>query len=383
MAQLATLLTIVEQATHSSDLLNIASLLPLETFQSFISDYISTAPDDAIHHIYHKAAPLDEILPCDVMQSILSFYPSDHSNCVSKEFNKLTKLNTVCHLKTRKAIIQDPQFKFDLNFKNGSNWIVDFNFNLERAIKQSNDGDTLLLCDGEHMVHIESLFGVQKQLSLIGVGDEVVILLIDNDPDSLGFHMKQTKLYFKEVQLELREHETYVMLPLDIFIDDSHLWMEECVISSPIILHCNSIRTSMRFKTCYFDGDNRELEMMSVRCVCQLEIIGCKFSRCGQILENDKQEKACIELFDLDTDEGKTAGMIKIIGNIFKNNKGRSVVYNDRDEPGSKERQHNHTALIQSKIVRLYGNIFQKKNGALKQQTVRDPNEILLGIQEY
>eukprot|EP01083_Nonionella_stella_P188258 693476_1 len=114
-------------------------------------------------------------------------------------------------LKQRNQIIQDPQFQFDMDFQTGTRWVVDTNkqtlghkepLALRQALQQSQSKDVLLISPGEYTIHCEELFGIDKDLSLIGIGDDVVLKL-ESDISNESYEMHRSQLFFKNIHLEV------------------------------------------------------------------------------------------------------------------------------------------------------------------------------------
>eukprot|EP01083_Nonionella_stella_P163048 535797_1 len=411
-ARLDSIISYVEQATTSSDLFTLISHIPLTALQTFVTHHVRNSCNDLdlIDRLYHNALPIDTILPHDLIQNILSFDSlSIAQRAVSQSFKALSDKNLSMELKQRNEIIQDPQFQFNMDFQTGTRWVVDTNkrylnneqlalgykgpFDLQKALQQSQSKDMLLISDGEYTIHGDELFGT-KDLSLIGIGDNVLIKLESNTYDS---HYLQSQLFFKNIRMESPLYNNaHVCVTIDMK-RNSHLWIERCTVSAFCINNCDD-SSSLHIKNSCFDGKqlgDKAIDISPSLVVRRaFEIVGCTFTGWGHNSSDSKMydENPCIEVWcgrdihECDAKERKQ-GSIMIVGNIFVNNKGRTIVFYDGNTHDSTERQDNYDALVKSNIVTLYGNICQNKNGRLEHQMSplqnTDPNKIHFGLREY
>eukprot|EP01083_Nonionella_stella_P111652 327663_1 len=101
---------------------------------------------------------------------------------------------------------------------------------------------------------------------------------------------------------------------------------------------------SLHLKRCYFDGHrcHRCIDCWLKACRDTIEIVGCTFTNYGDIIKlpdpeegTDGEEYPVIEMFydepSIDDIE-EIAESIEIVGNIFSNNKGRSIVFTDNND---------------------------------------------------
>eukprot|EP01083_Nonionella_stella_P269322 911142_1 len=405
MSQLDYINSYVDQAQTSSDLVSFIPHIPLIALQTFIKHHVQHSSYTLINRIYHDALPIDGILPDDLIQNILSFdHLSIAQRAVSKTFKRLSDKNDLIQLKQRNKIVHDPQYEFNIDFQSGTRWVVQpianmhqFVMNngdegpldLENALKQCQNEDILLLYDGEHIIDSKLLFESGDSLSFIGMGDNVIVKVKFDDHDAIQL---QGRIYFKNVHLTNEDDsdpDDYLYLKIDI----GHLWMEQCTVSCAYSVFGGG---SLHLKSCCFDGQG------STQTICDITltssqntvgIIGCTFTNCGDIISlsdtdvdiSDK-EHAVIEIYAHASTDFKTIPeeSIKIVGNIFSNNKGRSVIYTDGNGGLSAERKRSHSMLMQSNIVSIHHNIFQNKNRRVKNETPlyekTNPNQIAIGL---
>eukprot|EP01083_Nonionella_stella_P156884 508576_1 len=412
MSRLEFINAYVDQANTSSDLISLLTHIPLSALQTFIKHHVQHSSDISINRMYHDALPMDTILPHDLIQNILSFdHLSIAHGAVSKTFKRLSDKNDLIQLKQRNRIILDPQYELNIDFQSGTRWIVYPNepqltgeerainrreqrpFDLENALKQYQNDDILLLYDGEHIITSELLFG-NNSLSLMGMGDNVIVKL-KNDYSCVTY-LQQGTMYFKNVHLK---RDDSIRLQVT---KNCHLWMEQCTLSDICITSSHSHEGSLHLKSCYFDGQGLPqdicIELLLDLLQTTIEIIGCTFTNCGDIVtlpgpkeEECGEEYPVIEIYNcyhsIDKMNIAQEG-IKMVGNIFSNNKGRSVVFADDYEADSQERKENYNNFMQSNIVRIHHNIFRNKNGRVKKETsdlneTPNPNQIALGIHTY
>eukprot|EP01083_Nonionella_stella_P190553 705677_1 len=106
----------------------------------------------------------------------------------------------------------------------------------------------------------------------------------------------------------------------------------------------------------------------------------------------DGEEYPVIEMFydepSIDDIE-EIAESIEIVGNIFSNNKGRSIVFTDSNDAHSQERWEHYNSCMEYHVFRIHHNIFKNKNGRVKKESYAqfnekpNPNQIAFGIQDY
>eukprot|EP01083_Nonionella_stella_P088943 248106_1 len=408
MSQLDYINSYVDQAQTSSDLVSFIPHIPLIALQTFIKHHVQHSSYTLINRIYHDALPIDGILPDDLIQNILSFdHLSIAQRAVSKTFKRLSDTNDLIQMKQRNKIVHDPQYEFNIDFQSGTRWVVQpianmhqFVMNngdegpldLENALKQCQNEDILLLYDGEHSINSDLLFRYHS-LSLIGMGDNVIVKVKNNDVESCVVPL-QGRIYFNNVHLTLNgddsDPDDYLYLEIDI----GHLWMEQCTLSCVLF---GFARGSLHLKSCCFDGQGLTQTMCDITLAPSqntVEIIGCTFTNCGDIIslsdtdvDISAKEHAVIEISvqsPSNLTKTITEESIKIVGNIFSNNKGRSVIYTDCNRGLSAERKRSHSMLMQSNIVSIHHNIFQNKNRRVKNETPlyekTNPNQIAIGL---
>eukprot|EP01083_Nonionella_stella_P269340 911202_1 len=98
-----TILSFVNEAT---DLSALIKFIPLHLLQACAKRYVADASQSAIDEMYHIALPMDQIIPHDVIQNILSFNPlSLAQQAVCKSFKALSDKNAAIELKQRNQII--------------------------------------------------------------------------------------------------------------------------------------------------------------------------------------------------------------------------------------------------------------------------------------
>eukprot|EP01083_Nonionella_stella_P187238 687482_1 len=161
---LDSIISYVEKSQTSSDLIKLIPYIPLTALQTFVKHHVHNSSNVLINQMYHDALPMDNILPHDLIQNILSFdCLSIAPRAVSKTFKRLSDKNDLIELKQRNKIIQDPQYEFKIDFQSGSRWVVDTKrhqlsdeelangykgpLNLDNALTQCQNEDILLLYD--------------------------------------------------------------------------------------------------------------------------------------------------------------------------------------------------------------------------------------------
>jgi len=113
--------SIVRRAESIEDLLPFLRYIPLLSIQSLINQHLNQQSPSKVKSIYHKAASIDEILPCDVMQHVLSFDSFYHPRTVSKAWKSLSDKNEANYLKKMYAPVivdekDDDAIEYDKTF---------------------------------------------------------------------------------------------------------------------------------------------------------------------------------------------------------------------------------------------------------------------------
>eukprot|EP01083_Nonionella_stella_P086143 239120_1 len=403
-SMMETIISYVEQAETVSDLFSFIQHIPLTALQTFVKLHVQNSSNRLMNQMYHDALPIDTILSHDVMQHILSFnHLSIAQRAANKTLKQLSDKNDLIELKQRNKIIQDLRYEFKIDFQSGTHWVVRTNehqlsaeelargykgpMDLDNALKQCQNEDVLLLYDGEHTLDSDFLLG-DDSLSFIGMSDNVIVKVTENM--YWYEHGIIKNIYFKNIYLINDRYK----------VESGDLWMEHCTINT--IDRWDSSHTlcqldggSLHMKNCYLDGDSLQEKQGTIGIWLntphtQVEIIGCTFTNCGNICNDDEvKEYPIIELFvsNKRLDHKTLPRSIEIVGNIFSNNKGRSIVFTDYNGARSQERKENHTILIQSHIASIHHNILQNANGRVDTATPMNekpnPNQIALGIQSY
>ena len=105
--------SLIEEANNKQDLLNILSSLPLQLIKDAVQNAFSTIDihNTTAKQVYFKAASLSDIIPSDVIQSILSFNSlSLTQKCVNKTFKSLTEKNESMQTRKRNDFVNEYEF---------------------------------------------------------------------------------------------------------------------------------------------------------------------------------------------------------------------------------------------------------------------------------
>eukprot|EP01083_Nonionella_stella_P077124 210414_1 len=406
----------VDQATDPQELMKIIQSLPnfpINQLQTVVKDYIRNLSDNSIKTIYYHMTPIDEILPTDVMQEILSFNLYQH-HLLSKNFKRLSERSQAKKLKQRNEIIENTTFNID--FQTGTRWIVCVDpqrpqlnqdeipsgckgpVTLHDALEQCKIGDVLLLCDGEHTLippgtlrNPCDLF--RCSVSFIGIGKRVVVNLPVED---YTVSFVSQKVYFKNIhlkQIDIGDGSLSLAIA-----DNGHLWIEQCTIEKLGIqfeslhrLHTDScINRSLHIKNCDINLRNNGTVpiCINVDIVPRIvEIVGCTFTGCGFLDVVNKDDWGCIKLYYDRYRDNTHLPSVTIAGNIFSDNPGRSIVFGSHNKSSRELRQRYDSfmnAVLRCNTVTIQHNIFQKRNGTVWQQIppfeTPNPDKIYLTI---
>ena len=110
-------LTLFKQHEFKRSVQNILSTSMAAAYKNktFLNQIIADGDTTKARQINSKSSSTDQILPCDVIQHILSFQPFEsHSNCVNKEWNKLSKQNEINYYSNlQKRLDKTSPIKYD------------------------------------------------------------------------------------------------------------------------------------------------------------------------------------------------------------------------------------------------------------------------------
>eukprot|EP01083_Nonionella_stella_P278280 946329_1 len=114
----------IDNAQSVHDMLPLLSLIPLQVIREVIVDTIRDLDTDIVNKMQYTCLSMTEIIPCDVIQQIVSFTDSLHLKYVDKTFNVAHNRNQTLHgLSQRQNIID--QYSFAPTLKHGAaTWII-------------------------------------------------------------------------------------------------------------------------------------------------------------------------------------------------------------------------------------------------------------------
>ena len=248
------------------DLGRILRALPFENAQTSIVNGLSSMQPSEISRVYFRFGSLTEILPFDLLTSVLDFLPQPASfKRVSKEFNNV---GNVIHNKRRANIERqfnqdvDQLFRttedhgsthcFYVSSSQRSNSIISRLLNaramasIEECLQclpcamchptavspvcKTHDRMMIYLDKGTHPLHIgqyERHDCIEHLcISLIGLTDNVVLdrdpeLPCDLEEDEYDFDLNRDDWYFEKVSFIKTE-------PFSISVDSGSVWMKDC-----------------------------------------------------------------------------------------------------------------------------------------------------------
>ena len=159
----------VDEACSVIDLLPILQSLPLSVVKQFVNQQMQQATSKRISSIYHDVISIDDILPSDVMQHILSFDGFYHPKAVNKQWKELCDMNEknemsrlyssipLSVIQSSSTYVIHPKRKHltALEIERGYKGPMNIEYAFECGF---SDGDTLLFHDGTHYVKNSKYF---------------------------------------------------------------------------------------------------------------------------------------------------------------------------------------------------------------------------------
>eukprot|EP01083_Nonionella_stella_P178633 631595_1 len=337
----------IDNAQSVHDMLPLLSLIPLQVIREVIVDTIRDLDTDIVNKMQYTCLSMTEIIPCDVIQQIVSFTDSLHLKYVDKTFNVAHNRNQTLHgLSQRQNIID--QYSFAPTLKHGAaTWIIHptrthltsdeianryqgpLNTFMD-VMNAARSGDKLLFHDGNYGSTDEydiilQLIGFENlnNLQLIGLGDNVSLTQGDLKIQMHQYH----NVYFKNIK---------IICTNEISIGGhSRVSMEDCE-----IVTCKNIEVcepaAFNAKNCVFSATAQRNEEypIQVQYGSHVNIVGCTF-----------------------THHNKTS-------NIFKDNLGYPIAVDVSGEPK------------RSRKLEIRLNILEGYNGISANDTVDSANKI-------
>eukprot|EP01084_Bolivina_argentea_P075938 137615_1 len=87
--------SLINKAQNAHDLVNIMNHIPIESLKEFINDKLQSMNENKIREIYYGSASIHNIIPDDVIKSMINYIPYENSiQYVNKSFNNFSKLNS-------------------------------------------------------------------------------------------------------------------------------------------------------------------------------------------------------------------------------------------------------------------------------------------------
>ena len=338
-------------STHDfNELSSILRCIPFETMQKFATTEFQKLDLPSKQNIFWNLLPMNDLLPDDTIQHILSFDGRDISKLVNKKFNRLCKINERIQWnqaeEALKAFLFDHNNQFNQEFNtfrmehmhDNKTWIVDESRtvlndeeikrgyygplnDLDAAINHCNDGDTILVHDGDYAFLEGAEF--DKNIQIIGVGDEVNFDVADDKQISIGADTETAprSVSFQNIQFYFLSEFFFNTLPGINVCHGWNLWMKGCNFHTSRgsrsgihlmnnanlnIVRCHFLNTSCAVKISCNSG--------------KINVGGCSFSSCGRggdAFSDQSVQSGCI---CIDGKDGHNIGELKCIGNLFAKN---------------------------------------------------------------
>ena len=304
----------IDEAQSADDLISIMRHYPLRSIRASLSELLKQITESQARSIHYESCSIEEIMPSDVMQSMLSFVPQQRQiKFVSKSFKKLTEQNEILRNRSREQRIAS-QF-------NGKNvWNVHkvedgltsqkneepskFINGLDDVFAEMDDGDKVFLHEGAYILG-EVGFG-NKNIEIEGVGDcSLTTCSEEYDDDMDVSHIVSiNNVRFENTRFNVERGGS-------MYLTDC----EFCIWSG---IGVNN-RGSLNCHSCRFQGDLDSYSSVSAIGACSLTVENCLFN--GGADPHDVGSFGCIVFPDRDNYGWKDSNL-KIIGNTFINSNG-------------------------------------------------------------
>ena len=367
----------VASAQSASDLLPMMANIPLDKIKALINEHVDQSDFQVTTHLFMNAASIDQILPDDITQHILSFngfFEPRTYKLVCHNWNKLSNCNESKYLGKVCKDIGDIKSPIEYNPNTSSTWIVDARrdklikvvlgsqglINGDAAsFQECASGDRILLCSGTYTSFSEWRCAASQ---FIGVGGAVVIKFAERDSRTIW---PRTQVYFENITFEATHDSSEFFMVKE----DAKLWLKNCRFkihqrvqlsnSCPSIwarigssLHVDSCRFAVgsavelspfaadaTVKDCYFEQDGGDTP-----CI----IISGQFdqpSRFEQMFNLSPIKESKII-----TTEGREVVNFKCIGNVFENGAAAPIQTGDALPPHRCIIKNNSTRNAKSDI---------------------------------
>lgn len=337
----------VESAQNVCDLLPMLNQVPLDTIKQFMNALINEMTPSAVTKMKYGSLPIDEIIPENTIQHILSFHPIDGGNIrsVNKQWQKLSDMNeknyysklihrvdqhsTIPYNKDlNKTCIMHPKRKIltrveqELGFKGPAN-----------ILSVGNDGNHPNDRYFFHPGHYRNSNALEKNCSLVGIYGSVDVTVSGSEPLSIGILSE----FIRMINFDMNKYGNINVYaenikfdcPIDVDVG-SKLWLRNCrIIGDKKEFGNRGIKIERKL---FLHTDN--CQYMAVTPAIEISqdadtvtIQDSVFINCGGEGYGYHRANACIEIKTVDTDSDGDRGSVKLKcnGNVFEDNYGYPI----------------------------------------------------------
>ena len=165
--------------THLNKAIKYLKWIPIDEIKKFISQKLNTTNSTSAKTIYFNSFSMNNIIPSDAIQHILSFLPSwsDKTKLVNKEWNKLSNQNQK-NLYSKSHEIHNKNNIIPYNSKINKTWIIHPGYrslyHRFRTISQHrNSNDRIFIHAGQYK--FKYAVEISRTISMIGIENGVNI----------------------------------------------------------------------------------------------------------------------------------------------------------------------------------------------------------------
>lgn len=332
----------VNNVSDVNQLSPLLPYIPLDSIKSWISQQIKELDDPTTTTAYFNVLPLDQILPDDTSQRILTYSGSYNTKGINNKWKQLSEDAETIYLRERYTSIDDSKslcqnrFKFDPNIN--TTWIVakhrqklhpieeKLGFkgpinNITKALTECVANDKILIHDGNYQlneddVHSHIGYSLYISVQLIGIAHKAIV--------KTGNIRIKHKAYFKNIKFESVDNKR------PLITMEGKLRIEKCTLVADKSIYIGDDADIMINK-CSFISAEKAIEISPI--AGKVEIKDCLFSDC---------ESSCIAIQAEQSDHSHGWGDTKKLNlkferNIFDCIKSYPMIdhrfcsYNDKD----------------------------------------------------
>eukprot|EP01084_Bolivina_argentea_P007552 14162_1 len=320
----------VASANSLQSLVSILEFIPVQLIGNFISEQINQFNKQTINNAYNNIISIDDKLPCDLLQHILSFNQSFNTKIINKKWNKLTKQNDNLIMKQRQEAIKKYEFKHYILFDDNINdiWIIHPNRtqltnkeinlkykgpinNIQTAVNLCKSGDKLFIYDGVYTLKPNSHGSIKldKNIQFIGIGNNVQF---KHAHDAFSV-LEKRKCYFQNITIEC-DHNNKIVTEIFRVCEAATLWIKNCKLKGGFFGAIIKRNGCLNVLDCEFVDITTPI---SISPICgNVNVFGCIFR---DMCHNGKPCIHIDEQFYERMDKNDGNNNVKCVWNIFEN----------------------------------------------------------------